>query len=282
MAEVLAAVLGLVTGLVLGLTGAGGSILAVPLLMLGLGWSLTEAAPVALLAVSAAATLGTLVAWDVAYVRYRAALLMGAMGASFAPLGLWLAARLPETLLQTLFGLCMLIVGLRLWRQTRQHPEETRIVRAAVGGDAAPAGGPVCRLSHEGRFLWTPACTARLAAIGGSAGLLSGLLGVGGGFVMVPALRTWTELSIHSAVATSLMTIALTSGGAAMSAGVTGPGLPWMQALPFTLGALAGMLTGRGLAPRIAGPRLQGGFAALMLLLAAGFLVEALFALREA
>lgn len=97
MAELLPAVLGMVAGLVLGLTGAGGSILALPLLMFGLGWTLPQAAPVALLAVSAAATFGTVVAWDVRFVRYRAALLMsaaGAVAAAFIGPGYDLAATL--------------------------------------------------------------------------------------------------------------------------------------------------------------------------------------------
>ena len=67
--------LGIAVGLILGLTGAGGSVLAVPLLMAGLGWSLPQAVPVALLAVAAAAALGAWLAWRQSYLRYRAALL---------------------------------------------------------------------------------------------------------------------------------------------------------------------------------------------------------------
>ncbi|MGH8454857.1 MAG: TSUP family transporter [Nevskiales bacterium] len=72
----MAIALGLIVGLVLGLTGAGGSIIAVPLLMWGLDWTLLQAAPVALIAVTTASSFGTVVAWDVTYIRYRAALLM--------------------------------------------------------------------------------------------------------------------------------------------------------------------------------------------------------------
>lgn len=281
MAELLAAALGALTGLVLGLTGAGGSILAVPLLMFGLGWTLPQAAPVALLAVSAAAAFGTLVAWDVAYVRYRAALLMSVAGAVLAPLGLLAASRLPEAVLLLLFAAAMTVVGVRLLRQARQQPEETRIVRAAVAGDGASAGGPVCRLNEHGRLQWTGACLRRMATVGGVTGFLSGLLGVGGGFVIVPSLRAWTELSMHSAIATSLMAIALTSGATALSAAFIGPGYDWAAALPFVLGALAGMVVGRMLAPRIAGPRLQSGFALLMLFIAMGLLFKAVAGFPE-
>ena len=74
--------LGAIVGLVLGLTGAGGSIFAVPLLMWGLGWTLPQATPVALLAVCAGASFGTITAWDVELVRYRAAMLMAATSLS--------------------------------------------------------------------------------------------------------------------------------------------------------------------------------------------------------
>src|SRR5690349_9834061 len=83
----IAIAIGVVVGLVLGLTGAGGSVLAVPLLMWALGWTLTESVPVALLAVCAAAVVGTMVAWRRAEVRYRAALLMGTAAVLTAPFG---------------------------------------------------------------------------------------------------------------------------------------------------------------------------------------------------
>ena len=76
--------IGIVIGLVLGLTGAGGSILAVPLLMAGMGWSLVSAAPVALIAVFASASVGAWSAWRRDIVRYRAALLMGEVSMSDA------------------------------------------------------------------------------------------------------------------------------------------------------------------------------------------------------
>lgn len=270
-------VLGVLTGLVLGLTGAGGSTFAVPLLMFGLGLSLPEAAPLALLAVSCAAAFGTITAWDVAYVRYRAALLMAAAGAIAAPAGLWAASRLPASALTILFALAMLLVAWRLWRQARTAPEETLIVRATVAGEGAAAGGPVCRTNRAtGRLMWTAACIRRISGIGAVSGFLSGLLGVGGGFVIVPALRAWTELSMHSAIATSLMAIALTSGATAASAQFVGAGLNFGIAVPFVGGALLGMLTGRASAKRIAGPRLQSGFAVLMVLAAAALLVHSL------
>ncbi len=265
-------VLGVLIGLVLGLTGAGGSILAVPALMLGLGWTLPQAAPVALIAVFAAAAFGTIAAWDVAYVRYRAALLMAASGIAVAPLGLFAARALPLVTLSLLFTAVLVVVAVRMVWQARRKPDETRIVRATVHGDGEPAKGPICKLNARGRILWTRPCTLVIATIGAVAGFFSGLLGVGSGFVIVPGLRNATALSMHSAVATSLMAIAMTSAGTVAVTLLSGTPMPWLTALPFAAGALTGMLAGRGLAERIAGPALQQIFAGLMVVSAAALL----------
>lgn len=268
--------LGILVGLILGLTGAGGSILAVPLLMGALGWSLTQAAPVALLAVAASATLGTAMAWRHSYVRYRAALAMAATGLLAAPLGIYAAQRLPVGWLTVLFSLVLGVVSVRLFMQAVAHPEEASIVRAGVQGDGAAASGPICRLDPKtGRIVWKPVCAGVMSLIGAVTGFLSGLLGVGGGFVIVPALRTATPLSMHSSVATSLMAIALISLGTALMSGWQGREWPWLIALPFVAGALMGMTGGRWLAPRIAGPRLQQGFAVLMAAIAVALALHA-------
>jgi len=264
------AILGLVVGLVLGLTGAGGSVFAVPLLMFGLGWNITQAAPVALIAVCAAAAFGTLVAWNASYVRYRAAMVMALLGCFTAPLGLRIADRLPASWLTAAFAAVLIVVALRMIAQARGSPADTRVVRAAVTGDGKPARGPLCHTNEAtGRLVWTGRCAMVIAGIGAATGFLSGLLGVGGGFVIVPALRASTVLSMHSAVATSLMTIALTSAGTVIASVTMGRSLPWMVALPFVAGSLAGMLAGRRIAPRIAGPLLQQRFAAVMICAAA-------------
>jgi uncharacterized protein len=226
-----------------------------------------------LIAVCAAAFFGTVVAWNASYVRYRAAMLMAAAGFFTVPLGLRLGAVLPELWLASLFALVLVVVALRMIVQARRRPEETRIVRAAVAGDGSPAGGPVCKSDPiTGRLIWTWRCATVISGIGAVTGFLSGLMGVGGGFVIVPSLRAATVLSMHSAVATSLMAIALTSAGTVLATLALGRPLPWLVAVPFALGSLAGMLAGRKIAPRIVGPALQQAFAAMMLV-AAGLLI---------
>lgn len=272
----IAVALGILVGLVLGLTGAGGSILAVPLLMGGLGWSLPQAGPVALLAVCAAATFGTVAAWDVAYVRYRAALLMALGAGVTAPLGLQAARAWPLPLLTALFAGVLVLVALRMAWQAWRAPAEAAIVRANVAGNALPSRGAWVRLNAHGRIAWTAPALGTVAAIGALTGFAAGLLGVGGGFVIVPALRATSELSMHSVVATSLMAIGLISAITVAGAALQGVELHWLQAVPFVLGALGGMLAGRRLASRVAGPRLQLGFAGVMLAVAVGLGADAM------
>ncbi len=258
----MSAFLGILVGLVLGLTGAGGSILAVPMLVFFLGWPITQAATTGLLAVSASATLGTVLAWPYSYVRYRAALLMAATGMLAAPLGLRAADLLPAASLELMFAGALCWVAWRMLHSATSPAAQASALRAAVRGDGTPARGGICRVHPQtGRLLWTPAAAAAVGSIGAATGFLSGLLGVGGGFVIVPALRAVSQLSMQSTVATSLMAISITSLGTVGLGLIAGRPLPLVVALPFVLGALAGMALGRVLAPRLAGASLQRGFA---------------------
>ncbi len=262
----LPALLGLVVGLILAFTGAGGGILAVPLLVFGTGMGVAEAGPVGLLAVGMAAALGAILGLRAGQVRYRAALLVAAAGMLLAPAGL-LAARLADARwLAALFALTLLYVASRTWRQ------------AAAGSAAHTAPAPVClRAPRTGRFLWTRPCARALALSGALAGFLSGLLGVGGGFVMVPTLRRYTDLPVQAAVATSLAVIALVSAAGVAASAARG-GIAWAVATPFALGALAGTLGGRTLANRVAGPALQRAFAVVSALVALGMIGNILLA----
>ena len=262
--------LGLVVGLILALTGAGGGILAVPLLVFGTGIGVAEAGPIGLLAVGLAAALGAVLGLRAGLVRYRAALLIAGAGMLLSPAGLWVARLADARWLGLLFALVLLYVAVKTYRQAAgaQAPVP---VPAQV-----PAQVPVCvRGALTGRFDWTRPCARALALSGALAGFLSGLLGVGGGFVMVPALQRYTDLPVKSALATSLAVIAIisvTGVGAAAAQGA----LDWQSAAPFAAGALAGMLGGRSIAARVAGPKLQKGFAIVSALVAFGMIGKAL------
>jgi len=255
---------GLVIGLVMALTGAGGGILAVPLLVAATAASLAQAGPVALAAVGLAAAFGAVLGLKAGTVRYRAALLMAGAGMLAAPLGVWGAARLGNRWLGLAFALVLLLVAARTWRQALQ-PGQAR----------APRRVPCVRDAVSGRFAWNRACAQALALAGALAGLLSGLLGVGGGFVLVPALQRHTDLPMACVVPTSLAVIALVSAAGVVASAAAGT-LAWPIALPFTAGALAGMLGGRVLAAHLAGPRLQAGFALVTALAACSMIGKAL------
>ncbi len=239
--------LGALVGLVLALTGAGGGAIAVPLLMFGAGLSVQQAAPVSLAAVGLAAVLGALLGLREGVVRYRAALVIGAAGMAMAPLGVMLAQRLPATPVLSAFAAFMLFTS---WRMLRT-------AAATMPGTLSPA----CQRAPGARQLsWTPRCAAVLASVGGVSGLMSGLLGIGGGFVIVPALERRTNLDFASIQATSLTVIALVAASGFAAAAWRGSIAPFTAA-PFAAGAVAGLLAGRHLARRLPLRQLRRAFA---------------------
>jgi uncharacterized membrane protein YfcA len=211
------------------------------------------------------ASLGAVLGWRARVLRYRAAGLMAAAGALTSPLGLWLAQRIPNGTLTALFAVVLALVASRMLALASGELRGERV--------AAPKSPP-CRLDLIlGKLQWTAACARALAIAGGGAGFLSGLLGVGGGFIVVPVLMAVTDLPMKAVIATSMGVLALVSAVGVISAGAAGY-LSWEVAWPFATGALAGLLVGRLFAARLAGPRLQQGFALLSMVIACGLLVR--------
>lgn len=262
----LALLVGLVIGLVLGLTGAGGSVLAVPLLMQGLGLRPVAAASLSLGAVALAATLGVLLRLGRGQIVWPAAVMVGATGALAVPAGQWLARQVPSALLITAFTALVAVIAVRMWRQAERQPEATRVVRAGSIA-AVEATAAACSLSESGLLEWRWPCALRMAGVGLATGVLSGLFGVGGGFVIVPALVLLTGLPMVQAVATSLAIIMAVSSTGFAAYLLTQPLPP--AAAGVIGGSVAGMLLGTALAPRLAGPSLQRLFVVVMVVLAA-------------
>jgi uncharacterized membrane protein YfcA len=161
----------------------------------------------------------------------------------------------------------MVLVALLMWRKASRDPEGVSVVRADFVPDDDGARA-ICRLHPDERLQLTARCSAALGAAGLGTGLLAGFFGVGGGFVIVPALTFLSQMSIHRAVATSLFVIALVASSAAGSALFQGHRWSWALAASFTAGGLAGMGLGRIFARRMAGPTLQRIFAVAMLCVA--------------
>ena len=244
--------LGVLVGLLMGLTGAGGGILSVPLLVFVLHLTVAEAAPISLLAIALAAGVGALLGFKNKILRYKAAGFMAIFGLLLSPLGLWLAQRIPNAPLLILFSCILFYVSIRLYLQAR---------RKILGlPDKASKPAPCLLNTSIGKLDWNLPCAKALMISGATAGFLSGLLGVGGGFVLVPALRRYTDLSAQSIVATSLGVLAIVSGGGAVFSVLSGT-LHLLIAAPFALGALGGLLIGRVIGGKISGPRLKQVFA---------------------
>ncbi len=259
---------GLIVGFALGLTGGGGSIFAVPLLVYGLGTPVREAVVISLAAVGTTALGGGLARLRGGEAELRTAVIFGLSGIIGALLGAWLHPRFPEPLLLAGFALLMLAVATRMWRQASRRPEETRIIRAGGDGEADVVG-PVCRYDPGGQLHFTSRCAVRLALAGTATGLLSGLFGVGGGFLIVPALVWVASLPMRRAVATSLWVIAIISALGLASHVLAGARLDLELTTGFVGGGLVGMAMGIVVGRCIAGPALQKLFAGMIVAVAA-------------
>lgn len=257
--------LGLLVGAVMGLTGAGGGILAVPALMFALNSPLARVAPVALLAVAVSAAIGAWGGWRQGLVRYRAAALMSLLGVPFTALGVRLGAALTARQGAWLFVMLMLYIGSRQAYRlaTQQAPQAEDLSQRPLD-------------ARTGRIIWSPKSTAVVAAIGASTGLATGLLGVGGGFIIVPLLQRFSNISLHGIIATALMVIALVSGGGALMALAHGAVMPPSIALPFVGAATVGMLVGRRTVKFLSPRLLQAGFTVLIFAVACAVAIGSL------
>ncbi len=257
--------LGSVVGFLLSLTGAGGAILSVPLLGFGLQLSVAQAGPIGLLAVCLSAGVGAFIGLRAGILRYRAASFMAVFGLILAPVGIWLAKLIPNRPMVIGFALLLVFVSIRMLIAAYRDR------RGISKNDKRP---PPCLLNQSiGKLIWTAPCARSLAAAGALAGFFSGLLGVGGGFIIVPSLKSATDLPIQSIVATSLGVLTIVSFGSVLIATVSGNML-WSIAIPFASGALIGMFSGQQFAKKISGPRLQQFFAVFTLCVAIVMIVK--------
>ncbi len=232
----LALALSTLIGVSLGLLGGGGSILAVPVLVYVARVDVHAAIGMSLAVVGATALVGGLVHARAGRVDLRAAALFAGAGMLGAPVGAQATHAVAPRVLLLLFATLMLAVGSLMLR--RVGPART----------ATPPPHP-----------------SAVPAAGFVVGLLTGFLGVGGGFLIVPALTLLAGLPIHSAVGTSLLVIAANS--AAGLAGHLGRGeSPLGLTAAFAGAAAVGALGGVRLGGRLDPARLRRGFAASVIL----------------
>jgi len=252
---ILSVLIGMVVGLSLGLVGAGGSILTVPALIYGLGVPVREAIPSALVLVGTIAANGALHHHRNGTVRLDVAIRFGLAGVVGALVGARLSELASPRLLLILFPFVMLAAAINMARHDSGRPQD----------DSRPAPTP----QHPG---W-----GRMIAAGFLVGLMTGFFGVGGGFVIVPALALFVGLPTRQAVATSLVVIVINcaaglAGHLTLGFGITSA-LAWIVVL-FAAGGMTGSFLGARLAGRWPEATLSRTFAAILAAVAIYLLIR--------
>ncbi|MFG2101108.1 sulfite exporter TauE/SafE family protein [Micromonospora echinaurantiaca] len=224
--------LAVVIGISLGLLGGGGSILAVPLLVYVADLPAKEAIATSLLVVGATSAVGMLPHARAGRVRWRTGLIFGLAGMTGAYAGGRLAEFIPAGILLTGFAIMMLATAVAMIRGRR-----------SAEGEPAPHELPVLRVILDGVVV----------------GLVTGLVGAGGGFLVVPALALLGGLPMPVAVGTSLVVIAMKSF-AGLAGYLSSVSINWGLAAAVTLAAILGSFAGGRLAGRIPADVLRKAF----------------------
>lgn len=262
MVDVLVLVVGIIIGVVLGLTGAGGSVFAVPLLIHVLGFSVSEAVGLSLGAVAASAIFGSFMKWRAGDIQWLPALIFIILGSLASPMGSWLNRQGSGSIILMGFCLLMSVVAFRMWRQATLDPDSTTVLRANTkpGRDR----DKVIQGNESPSFEMDWSCAIKMGLSAVCTGILSGLFGVGGGFLIVPALLSLTRMSVRQAVSTSLVVIAAVGSVGFLNfiwvVGEVNSGV----LLLLILGGVVGMVIGVFASRYLAGPLLQKIFAVLM------------------
>lgn len=238
-----AAAIGIVVGLVMGMLGGGGAILTLPALVYLLGQEVPAATATSLLVVGANAAVGALTHHLAGRVRWRTALVFAAGVLCGAMPGVWLNRMVPEALVLVLFAGVLLAAATMM---VRWHPSAAQV----------PAGD--CRgLSY----------CLRAAGAGLGIGLLTGFFGVGGGFLIVPALLRGLRIAMPQAVATSLAIVSLNAVSGLVGHVLFGRVQPGLV-LPLLAGSVAGIGVGTRLSGTVPEVLLQRLFAGPLVLIA--------------
>jgi uncharacterized membrane protein YfcA len=224
---------GLATGLVLSVLGAGGSMFIVPVLVFVLHSPVSEATGTSLAIVGAAALAAAIGHWRKGNIDPKVAMLFGGAAVAGAVAGAALHALVSARTLTALFAVVLFIGAARMIWGRPADPAVVRAPRAVI-----------------------------LLPLGAAIGVLSGFLGVGGGFVIVPALSWGAGLSVRQAIGTSLVVIAVSSLAGAVSYAVQGQ-LSSGILVTVGAGAVLGALAGTPLSGKLPDRPLRLGFAAL-------------------
>ncbi|MFF0540567.1 sulfite exporter TauE/SafE family protein [Streptomyces coelicoflavus] len=242
-AIVLALIAGAVVGLALGALGGGGSVLTVPALIYLLGFSPSAATTASLIIVAATSATALYAHARDGHVAWKVGSLFAAAGIIPAYLAGAAAGRVPEAVLTVAFAMIAALAAVRMLRPSADRP--------------------------AGRIR-----SGKAAGAGAGLGAVTGFLGVGGGFLAVPALVSVLGLTMRRAVGTSLLVITVNSLAALVARAGTDGGLDWALIGPFTGAAILGAWDGKRLSTKVSGNRLQKVFAGVLLAVAAFMLID--------
>lgn len=238
---VLGYALAVLIGLSLGTMGGGGSILTVPIFVYVLGFAPKQAIAMSFPVVGGTSLVGALGHWRAGNVDLRTAVLFGLVTMAGAYAGGFVAAYLSGATQLVMLALAMLAAAWSMARPGREAAD------AATGGRRHPV---------------------LLGAVAISVGLLTGIVGIGGGFLYVPALVLLADVPIKRAVGTSLIIIAM-SCVAGLASHLRHETIPWVFVAGFSLAAAAGILVGARLVRHISPSGLRRAFAVFLVVMAA-------------
>lgn len=265
MAVMLAALLGVVIGVSLGALGGGGSILTVPALVFVLGEAPAAATTGSLVIVGVTSLIGALGHARSRHVRWSAGAVFGIVGVAGSFAGTAVNHGLDPNVLLLLFAVLMVVAAFAMIRRSAAPaPETGDDERNGVAGSGSGVFGSAARAATHRRT----GAGVKLVVAGSIVGFLTGLLGVGGGFIVVPALVMALGFDMPVAVGTSLLVIAI-NAAAALAARVGSESFDWAVIVPFTLAAVVGSLGGKIVADRLPERVLTRAFAGLLLAIAA-------------
>jgi len=250
-----AALFGLLIGLSLGVLGGGGSILTVPVLVYVIGESAHRATAASLVIVGISALTGMAVHARAGRVRLRSGALFGVIGVAGSVAGAQLSGSVDPQLLLALFAGLMLAAAVAMLRRTRRTDP--------LAADRIPGATP------------RPSAL-RIGMAATAVGLITGFFGVGGGFIVVPALVLALGYAMPVAVGTSLLVIAINSAAALVTRLAAGAQLDWSVILLFSATAAIGSIAGSLVAGRVRPRRLATGFVVLLVVLAGYMLARSL------
>jgi len=257
MRALLASPLGFLIGISLGALGGGGSILAVPALVYAAGQTPKHATTTSLMLVAITAMIGIIPHWRAGRIRLAPGVIFGLAGVGGSLLGShWNNAADPNVLLLLFSGL-MLVAAYGMWRHVSTTKKES--VPQSVGAAAAPVAPTSVRVD--------PMTILKVIVAGTIVGLLTGFFGVGGGFVIVPALVLALGFSMPEAIGTSLLVITINSL-VALTTRLQPGSIEWGTVIPFTVASLIGVIVGSRLAGTRDSSSLQRWFVGLLVVVA--------------